>query len=183
MQETPDILFFICLTAAYISPIGAKMTIMTDKHIFFSVGSEKYGINIAGVKEIIRFEKITLVRDTQKYLKGVINLRGKIVPIIDLRIKFGLAEKDYDDRTIFIIVEINDKGMEYLLGMAVDEVFDVHDIEEKDIQPPPKIGVGNKSKYLKAMVKFNEDIAMLLDIDKILTTNEIINMEGITDKL
>ncbi len=155
------------------------MNVLTDKHIFFSVGSEKYGINISSVKEIIRFEKITFVRDAQKYLKGVINLRGKIIPIIDLRIKFGIDEKNYDDRTIFIIVEINENDSNYLLGMAVDEVYEVHDIDEKNIQTPPKIGVGNKSKYLKGIVRFNEEIAIVLDINKILISKEIIKMDSI----
>lgn len=153
------------------------MGILTDKHIFFSVGFEKYGINISNVKEIIRYEKLTLVRDSQKYLKGVINLRGKIIPIIDLRIKFGIEEKEYDDRTVFIIVEINDTNSEYLLGMAVDEVYDVHDITEAEIQDPPQVGIGNKNKFLRGMVKFNNEIAMILEINKILTSQEIINLQ------
>ena len=149
------------------------MEISKDKYIFFSVDSENYGINIKTVKEIIRFEGITFIQDSQKYMKGVINLRGKIVPIVDMRIKFQLPERKYNDRTVFIIVEINDYSGEYLIGIAVDAVFDIHDVTQEETQPPPKTGLNNKNEFVKGMIKFNEDIALILDINCLLTTNEI----------
>lgn len=153
---------------------------IAEKYLIFSVSSEKYAVSINTVREIIRHEKITRVRDSQEYLKGVINLRGKIIPIIDMRSKFGIEEREYDDRTVFIIVDINSNTDIYNIGMAVDSVHEVFDVDRDNIQDPPKIGLNQKTQYLNGIARINEEMAMILNIDKILTSNEIISMtEGV----
>ncbi|OHD16566.1 MAG: chemotaxis protein CheW [Spirochaetes bacterium GWD1_27_9] len=150
-----------------------------NKYLIFSVSNEFYGLPIMVVREIIRYEKITPMRDVQKYLKGVINLRGKIIPIIDMRLKFGITENEYNDRTIFIIVDINGEKEIFNIGIAVDSVSDVVDIESTNIDSTPELGFKLKNQYLKGIAKIKSDMVMILDIDKIIKTDEIIeNLSG-----
>ncbi len=149
---------------------------MTTKYLVFSVGIENYGVPIMGVKEIIRYEKITPIRDSQKYLRGVINLRGKIIPIIDMRIKFGMEERDYDDRTVFVIVELAGASESYYIGMAVDAVQEVYDISEKDVELPPEVGLKMKKHFLEGIAKVREKMIMILNVERILTTEEILQV-------
>ena len=144
----------------------------TGKYIVFSVGIENYGVSIMCVKEIIRYEKITSVKDSQKFLRGVINLRGKIVPIIDMRLKFGMEEKDYDDRTVFVIVDIAGATENYFVGMAVDAVQEVFDISYTDIEPPPEIGLTLQKHFLEGIAKVNSKMIMVLNVEKILSAKE-----------
>ncbi|HQJ07274.1 MAG TPA: chemotaxis protein CheW, partial [Spirochaetota bacterium] len=111
-----------------------------NKYLFFSVSNDLYCIPIMIVREIIRYEKITPMRDADNYLKGVINLRGKIIPIIDMRLKFGIEAKEYDDRTVFIIVDINGDKEVYNVGIAVDSVSDVIDVNSNQIEKTPEVG-------------------------------------------
>jgi purine-binding chemotaxis protein CheW len=150
----------------------------TNKFLIFSILTEYYAIPIIRVTEIIRYEKITPVRDSQNYLKGVINLRGKIIPIIDMRTKFSIQEEAYNDRTIFIIVEINGQIESYNTGIAVDAVHEVIDIMDDKIEDAPKVGLRLKGQYLKGIAKIENNMAMILDIDKILTTDEILELQN-----
>lgn len=151
---------------------------MTDinKYLVFSILSELYAIPIERVREIIRYETITPLRDTQTYLKGVINLRGKIIPIIDMRIKFGITEEEYNDRTVFIIVDINGESEIYNIGIAVDSVHEVVDFSSSDIDDTPRIGLKLKTQYLSGVAKIRDKMAMILNLDRVISTDEIIEL-------
>ena len=146
------------------------------RYLTFSIQTETYGIAIEKIREIIRHEKITVLRDSANYLKGVINLRGSIIPIIDMKVKFGLEFQEYNDRTVFIIVELVDSSSTQLIGLAVDNVFEVVNVKEDSIQAPPKIGLNKKGEYLHGIIRLKNDMAMLLNIDKILSTEEILTI-------
>ncbi|HOV12965.1 MAG TPA: chemotaxis protein CheW [Spirochaetota bacterium] len=151
-----------------------------NKYLIFTVSSELYCIPIMVVREIIRYEKITPMRDVQKYLKGVINLRGKIIPIIDMRLKFGISERDYDDRTLFVIVDINGDKDIFNIGIAVDSVSDVVDINSSEIDNTPEMGFKLKSQYLTGIAKLQNNMVMIIDMDKIIKTEDIIeNLSGL----
>jgi purine-binding chemotaxis protein CheW len=141
-----------------------------NKFLVFHIGEEDYGIAIEHVTEIIELQKITEVPDMPDYVKGVINLRGKVIPVIDLRLRFEMEARDYDDRTCIIIVNINDTAV----GFIVDTVAEVHDILEKDIEPPPmfKTASGHE-RYISGMGKVGDDVKILIDVSKLIYEDEI----------
>ncbi|MGA1823969.1 MAG: chemotaxis protein CheW [bacterium] len=140
-----------------------------DKFLTFHVGNEDYGIDIKYITEIIGIQKITEVPDMPDFVKGVINLRGKVIPVIDVRTRFSLEPRDYDDRTCIMVVNINDVS----IGLVVDTVSEVTDIPESHIEPPPKTGRGVKSRYIKGMGKVGEEVKILLDVNKFLFEDEL----------
>ncbi len=147
-----------------------------DKYLIFSILSEYYGIPIIKVQEIIRHEKITPVRKTLDYIKGVINLRGKIIPVLDLRSKFGLPEVEYDDKTVFIIVDVSGKMGLYNLGLAVDAVHEVVDIAKDNLEDTPRLGLKMKSHYLLGIARMKDEMTMILNLDTIISADEIISL-------
>ncbi|OHD07426.1 MAG: chemotaxis protein CheW [Spirochaetes bacterium GWB1_36_13] len=147
------------------------------KYLIFSLNKEYYGIPISKVREVIRFVNITPVHETLKFIKGVINLRGKIIPIIDMRLKFGLQENQYNDRTIFIIVDIHGVKSVFNMGITVESVHDVTDINEETMEKAPEIGLKLKSQYLSGIAKIKDKMIMLLNMDRILTTEDVILMK------
>jgi purine-binding chemotaxis protein CheW len=151
---------------------------MANKYLIFSIYTENYAIPIIRVREIIRYEQMTPIRDSQRYLKGVINLRGKIIPIIDMRLKLGIEEKKFDDRTVLVIVEVSGDRSLYEVGIAVDVVYEVIELKENEIEETPKVGLKMKGKYLAGIAKINEKMAMIFDLDKILSEEEIMEMKN-----
>ncbi len=135
-----------------------------DKYLTFKIADEDYAIDISHVRDIIRIQKITDVPDTEAYLKGVINLRGKVIPVIDVRVRFKLSEMEYDDRTCIIVVNMND----ILTGLIVDRVNEVIDIPESKVDDPPSTGRKKESQYISGMGKVGESVKMILDINKLL---------------
>jgi purine-binding chemotaxis protein CheW len=140
-----------------------------DKFLTFTVGKEDYGLEIYHVTEIIGIQKITEIPDMPDYVKGVINLRGKVIPIMDLRKRFKFEERAYDDRTCIVVVNINNTS----LGLVVDMVKEVYDIPEKDIQPPPEIAEGNRQFFIRGLGKVEDDVKILLDAEKLLSRNDL----------
>ncbi|MGE5371604.1 MAG: chemotaxis protein CheW [Solirubrobacterales bacterium] len=150
------------------------MAVQTNKFLTFMLGEEYYGIPILKVKEIIGMMTITGVPRMPDFMKGVINLRGKIIPVMDLRIKFGMAEKDYHDRTCIIVTEMESKNGRNLTGVVVDSVSEVLDIGPESIEPPPNYTDWEvDQEFLTGMGKVKEKVVMLLDADKILTAVEL----------
>ncbi|MGA1825247.1 MAG: chemotaxis protein CheW [bacterium] len=143
-----------------------------DKFLTFCVGKEDYGIDIRYVTEIIGIQKITQVPDMPEFVKGVINLRGKVIPVMDVRTRFGLEPREYDDRTCIMVVDINDLA----IGLVVDTVCEVMDIPESHIEPPPRTGNKVKSRYIKGMGKVGEGVKILLDVNKLLFEDELMQM-------
>ncbi|OHD53569.1 MAG: chemotaxis protein CheW [Spirochaetes bacterium GWF1_51_8] len=154
----------------------------STKYLIFNINDEDYGIPISKIREVIRFVKITPIHEASEFLKGVINLRGKIIPIIDMRAKFGLQERDYSDRTVFIIVDILGVKEIYNLGISVDAVQDVVDLKEEDMEKTPDIGLRLKSQYLEGIAKVGERMIMMLNMDRILSSDEVVEMREFNDK-
>ncbi|MGA1867353.1 MAG: chemotaxis protein CheW [bacterium] len=140
-----------------------------DKFLTFHVGNEDYGIDIRYVTEIIGIQKITEVPDMPDFVKGVINLRGKVIPVMDVRTRFRIKACEYDERTCIMVVNINDVS----IGLVVDTVSEMIDIPESHIEPPPRTGRGVKSRYIKGMGKVGEEVKILLDVNKLLFEDEL----------
>lgn len=142
-----------------------------NQYLIFSVDNESFGIDINYVIEIIGMEMITTVPDLQKYMKGVINLRGKVIPVMDVRLRLHKPEKEYNDRTCIIVVEINTIYM----GLIIDEVLEVINIERENIMPPPKNGREKENitnRYIWGIIKINNTVKLLLDGEKLLEKTE-----------
>jgi len=140
-----------------------------DKYLTFHLGKENYGLEIRHVIEIIVMQEITIVPDMPDFIIGVINLRGQVISVMDIRTRFKLEARDYDDRTCIIVVKINDLSV----GLIVDTVNEVIDIPESQMDPPPKTHAGVGSSYIKGMGKVDNDVKILLDIEKILYDEEL----------
>ena len=142
-----------------------------DKYLIFSIGDERYGIPIRYVIEIIGIEEITQVPELPIYVKGIINLRGKIIPVMDVRLRFKKEEKEYDDRTCIIVIEIEN----VLFGLIVDQVKEVASINEVNIAPPPNISNSEdfSSGFIEAIGKVENDIWLFIDCKKLLYNNEL----------
>jgi len=143
------------------------------KYLTFSLAGEEYGIGILKIKEIIGMMSITPVPRTPSYVKGVINLRGKVIPVVDLRLKFGMEEASYTERTCIIVVEIGSHGGSVLIGIVVDSVSEVLNIKATDIEETPAFGARLDTDYILGMAKMNGGVKILLDIDKVLTVEEV----------
>jgi purine-binding chemotaxis protein CheW len=148
-------------------------TIQTGKYLTFTLKNEEYGIGILKVKEIIGMMPITSVPRTPEFVKGVVNLRGKVIPVIDLRLKFSMESIDYSERTCIIVVEVDSESGTVLIGIVVDAVSEVLNIKEQDIEETPAFGTRLNTEYILGMAKMEGGVKILLDIDKVLSPQEI----------
>jgi purine-binding chemotaxis protein CheW len=139
------------------------------KYLTFSVGNEDYGIEINHVTEIIGIMDITEVPGTPKYVKGIINLRGKIIPVIEVRARFKKEATLYDDRTCIIVIDVKD----ITIGLIIDSVSEVLNIADENIVPPPDVKTGFHNNYVKGIGKVNNEIKLLLDCDRLLSDEEL----------
>ena len=141
-----------------------------NKYLNFRIGEESYGIYIKHVREIIELQNISEVPDMPDYVKGVINLRGKVIPIVDIRLRFQFEERKYDDRTCIIVVEINNS----VIGFVVDTVEDVLEIPEKEVEPAPKFKTASgKDRYISGVGKVGDTVKILLDIEKLIYEDDL----------
>ena len=138
------------------------------KFFTFSVGKEVYGIEIKFVTEIIGIQDITEVPELPNYVRGIINLRGKIIPVIDVRVRFKKEPKEYNDRTCIVVVDI--KGTS--VGLIVDNVAEVISIDDSNIVPPPDIKTGFHNRYVRGIGKVGNEVKLLLDCEKLLNDDE-----------
>jgi purine-binding chemotaxis protein CheW len=139
-----------------------------EKYLTFLLDRESYGIGINNVIEIIGIHPITLVPELPDYIKGIINLRGKIIPVMDVRLRFKKAFREYNDRTCIIVVDINDLS----IGLIVDSVSEVLVIPDQDIIPPPNLNKVN-NKYIKGIGKIGKEVKLILDCDKLISDEEV----------
>ncbi len=156
--------------------------IITDregKYLTFALADEEYGIGILKVREIIGMMPITTVPQTPEFVKGVINLRGKVIPVIDLRLKFGMDEIDYTERTCIIVVEIETASGAIPMGTVVDSVSEVLNIKGEDIEDTPTFGTTLNSEHISGMAKIDGGVKILLDIDRVLSEKEIASIENV----
>ncbi len=143
------------------------------KYLTFILAGEEYGIGILKIKEIIGMMTITPIPQTPPHVKGVINLRGKVIPVIDLRLKFGMEAMGYTDRTCIIVVEISAEAGNVRIGIVVDTVSEVLNIKGSDVENPPTFGSGMNVEFILGMAKINGGVKILLDIDKVMNTADI----------
>jgi purine-binding chemotaxis protein CheW len=152
------------------------------KFLTFLMAKEKYGLEILKVREIIGMMDVTSVPTIPAFVRGVINLRGKVIPVIDLRLKFGMNAKEDTERTCIIVVDLTRTGQEMTMGIIVDEVSDVLAISPDQIEPAPSFGVNIRTDFILGMGKVDQKVVSLLDIDRVLTEQEITAVEGSTEK-
>lgn len=148
-----------------------------DKFLTFSLGKEEYGIEIMYVTEIIGIQPITEIPEMQIFVKGIINLRGKIIPVIDVRIRFNKEYKDYNDRTCIIVIDIKDISV----GLIVDSVSEVITIPEKDILPPPEVNNTFQNKYIKNIGKVGDEVKLLINSEKLISDNKYEEFKDISN--
>ncbi|SMP43418.1 chemotaxis protein CheW [Anoxynatronum buryatiense] len=139
------------------------------KYLTFNLGKEVFGIEIRYVTEIIGIQPISAVPEVPDYVKGIINLRGKIIPLIDVRLKFKKEAVDYNDRTCIIVIDIDNISV----GLIVDQVAEVLNIEDEDIVPPPEYRTGFQNKYIKSIGRVEESVKLILDCNKLLSEDEM----------
>ncbi len=147
------------------------------KYLTFSMAGEEYGIGILKIKEIIGMMPITSVPRTPTFVKGVINLRGKVIPVIDLRVRFGMPPVDYTERTCIIVVEIEGPAGTVVIGIVVDSVSEVLNIKGEDIEDTPTFGTRLNTDYILGMAKMQGGVKILLDIDRVLTSEELVMID------
>lgn len=152
------------------SEVNSSIKAEAGKYLSFALGSEIYGLVILDVREIIGVMDITAVPQMPDYVKGVINLRGKVIPVIDLRLKFGLEKIDYSEETCIIVLQV----AESLMGIIVDRVCEVLDVTENHLEPAPDFGAQLKTDFILGMGKMDDQVTMLLDIKKILTEDVVV---------
>ncbi len=140
-----------------------------QEFLTFSLGDENYAIDILTVKEIRGYESVTKIANAPPFIKGVINLRGDIVPIVDLRIKFNVGQVTYDEFTIVIVLHIHNR----IVGIVVDGVSDVVSLNKEQLRPPPDFGVAFNSRYLLGLATVNEQMIILVDINELISSEEL----------
>jgi purine-binding chemotaxis protein CheW len=146
---------------------SAVLEARSGKYLSFRLGTEEYAIQVLRVREIVKIQHITGVPETPPEVRGVINLRGKVIPVVDLRIKFGMPEMEYGQRTCIIVVELT-SATQGPMGIIVDEVSEVLNLTDADIQDTPDFGCGVSTPYLLGMARVRESVKILLDIDEVL---------------
>ncbi len=149
--------------------VATKKEVSEGKVLTFVLCEEEYGIEILKVREILGLQAITTVPQTPDYMKGVFNLRGKVIPVIDLRLKFSMQEEEHTEETCVIVVEVNNTHV----GVIVDSVSEVVDIGRGDIEETPNFGQGIDTDFIMGLGKVNEKIIILLDIERVLTSEEL----------
>lgn len=160
-------------------PAAATQTdARAGKYLTFHLAQEEFGIRVLKVREIMGLQEITAVPQTPGHVKGVINLRGKVVPVIDLRLKFGLPAAEYTQRTCIIVTQVQGESASVMMGIVVDGVSEVLNLSGPEIEDTPDFGESGGSQYLLGMAKVKGKVKILLDIDRVLSTSEIHNLNA-----
>lgn len=149
----------------------------TGKYLVFHLGREEFGVQVLKVKEIMGIQEITGVPQTAPFVKGVINLRGKVIPVIDLRRKFGLESVEYTQRTCIVVLQVTQEDTSMMMGVIVDGVSEVLTLQESEIEDSPDFGEDMRVPYILGMAKVKGKVKILLDIDRVLSTSEIHGLE------
>ncbi|MDY0385156.1 MAG: chemotaxis protein CheW [Geobacter sp.] len=145
----------------------------TVQYLTFKLDEEVFALDVAKVREILEYNSVTKVPQTPEFMRGVINLRGSVVPVIDMRLKFGMSATEQTVNTCIIVVEVNMEGETSVLGALADSVQEVVEMEPEQIEPAPHIGTRLNTNFIKGMGKHEGDFVMILDIDKVFSEGEI----------
>ncbi|MGL1902999.1 MAG: chemotaxis protein CheW [Fibrobacterales bacterium] len=158
---------------------NVEKDMMAGKYLTFTLGDEEYGLPILTVQRIIQLQDITAVPKTPDYVLGVINLRGKIIPIVEVRNKFQMESIEPTDNSCIIVVQIPVGNTELTMGMLIDAVSEVVFIDDKQMQETPEFGDGVQTEFITSMAKIDEKVVMLLDIEKILSVSELQSLSSL----
>jgi purine-binding chemotaxis protein CheW len=163
------------MQAIVMNPVesSGKTDERAGKYLTFHLIQEEFGIRVLKVREIMGVQDITAVPHTPAYVKGVINLRGKVIPVLDLRLKFGLPEMEYNQRTCIIVVQIQAESGLILMGIIVDGVSEVLNLTGSEVEDTPDFGANFSTPYILGMAKVKGKVKILLDIDRVLTNQEV----------
>lgn len=159
------------------SSVGVRLA---GKYLTFRLAQEEYGLEILKVQEIIQLQAITRVPRTPPYVRGVINLRGKVIPVVDLRAKFGIEGAEDTERTCIIVVQIQAGDAVLVIGILIDEVREVLDIRAENIEESPSFGSSVETEFILGMGKVNGQVKILLDIDRVLNATDAISLRSAT---
>lgn len=151
----------------------------TGKYLIFQLGNEEFGTSVLKVREIMKVQEITGVPQTPPFVKGVINLRGRVIPVVDLRMKFGLPKQDYTERTCIVVVRTASSAGELPMGIVVDAVAEVLTLTAADIEDTPDFGHGTDTPYLLGMAKIKGKVKILLDMDQVLSGQELQGLDAL----
>lgn len=151
------------------------------QYLTFRLGDEVYALEITRVREVLDYTRVTKVPKTPDFMKGVINLRGGVVPVVDLRLKFGMTETVPTVDTCIIIVEVLVDDEQTLLGALADQVQEVLELDPSQIQPPPKIGTRLDTEFIRGMGKQNDDFIIILDIEKVFSIRELVMVQHVSN--
>jgi purine-binding chemotaxis protein CheW len=173
------------MSTAIANPSETNAATITDeragKYLTFRLGKEDFAIRVLKVREIVGIQDITSVPQMPSYVKGVINLRGKVISVVDLRLKFALPEREYTQRTCIIVVQVQSGGVAVKTGVIVDEVSEVLNLVTSEIEDTPDFGEDVKTPYLLGMAKVKGAVKMLLDIDQVLANSETMALNSMMD--
>ena len=158
-----------------------KQSKATGQYLSFVLAEELYALDIGKVREVLELQSITRIPRMPEHMRGIINLRGNAVPVVDLRMKFGLGETESTVETCIIIVEVQVEGEELVVGALADSVREVFELDTETILPPPRMGSGIDTAFLQGMGKIEERFVMLLDVDRIFSANELTSLAEAND--
>ena len=160
---------------------GADLQHLSGKYLTFKLDVEEFGIEILKVQEIIKMMNITRVPRTPAFVRGVINLRGKVIPVIDLRQKFEMDHRDETEMTCIIVVTVKRGGQDVIMGVIVDEVSEVLDVAGESIEPAPEFGGVVDTTFILGMGKVGERVVTLMDVDRVLSGDEVATVAAVGD--
>jgi purine-binding chemotaxis protein CheW len=160
-------------------PAGSLQDVRAGKYLTFALSNEEFGIRVLKVREIMGLQEITAVPQTPAHVKGVINLRGRVVPVIDLRLKFGLPQAEYSQRTCIIVTQVQGESGPLMMGIVVDGVSEVLNLSDQEIEDTPDFGEDIGNRYLLGMAKVKGKVKILLDIDKVLSAQDLNGLNSI----
>lgn len=155
----------------------------TSQYLTFMLDGEEYGIDILKVQGIQGYGKVTPLPRTPRFIRGVVNLRGAIVPIVDLRCRFGMEEIDISPTTVVIVVKVVANGKDRTVGLVVDAVSEVHDVADQDLKPAPDFGKSANAAYIDALATINERMLILLNIDNLINNGVMDAVESSNDEI
>ena len=161
-----------------VNETAALQDARAGKYLTFQLANEEFGIRVLKVREIMGLQEITAVPQTPAHIKGVINLRGKVVPVVDLRLKFGVAAAEYTQRTCIIVTQIQSETGPVMMGIVVDGVSEVLNLTGAEIEDTPDFGEEFSGGYLLGMAKVKGKVKILLDIDRVLSTQDLHNLNA-----
>jgi purine-binding chemotaxis protein CheW len=145
----------------------------TRQYLTFQLGEEIFAIDVSNVREILEFTTVTKVPQTPEFMRGVINLRGSVVPVLDMRLKFGMSITEKTVNTCIIVVEVSFEGETTIIGALVDSVQEVFELEPDQIEPAPKIGTQLRTEFIRGMGKRDDQFIIILDADKVFSSEEL----------